>query len=109
MSARIPLTGTNVSSADNGGLLSSPSLDQYYGKTFAQIVTLMCSSRLRRIRIGLFLIWSTCRTSAEDLGRAVDLDSRRGLETSRNYLRRKAILSSARLCMSRDPQYLSYC
>ena len=29
------------------------------------------------------------------LGREVDLVSRRGLETSRNYLRRKAILSSA--------------
>jgi hypothetical protein len=29
------------------------------------------------------------------LGRPVDLVSRRGVESSRNYLRRKAILSSA--------------
>lgn len=38
--------------------------------------------------------------------RDVDLVARKGIETSRNYLRRKAILSSTQVIMGRDLQSL---
>ena len=46
---------------------------------------------------GLFALYWMEQELKSILGREVDLVSRRGIEASRNYLRRKAILSSARV------------
>ncbi len=46
-------------------------------------------------RWGLFALYAMQKELAALLGRKVDLVSRRGLEASRNYLRRAAILDSA--------------
>ena len=48
-------------------------------------------------RWGLFDLVRMQEQLKELFGREVDLVSRRGVESSRNYLRRKAILSSAKI------------
>ncbi len=48
-------------------------------------------------RWGLFALYRMERELEEIFGRKVDLVSRRGVEASRNYLRRKAILSTAQV------------
>ena len=48
-------------------------------------------------RWGLFALYKMQRELEEIFGRKVDLVSRRGIEASRNYIRRKAILGSAQV------------
>lgn len=48
-------------------------------------------------RHGLFSLVRMQNELKEIFGREVDLVTRRGLETSRNYIRRKAILDSAKV------------
>ncbi len=48
-------------------------------------------------RWGLFALATMQEELGQIFGRAVDLVSRRGIEASRNYIRRKAILNSAQV------------
>ena len=50
---------------------------------------------------GLFDLVRMQRELEEMFGRSVDLVSRRGIEASRNYIRRRAILDSARVIYER--------